>query len=58
VKIAMQLTLDGIIRALRLKVHTVGEDYEEAVRRAEQVERKDADAARAGIAAFCAGGWR
>jgi hypothetical protein len=26
VKIAMQLTLDGMIRALRLKAHTVGED--------------------------------
>ena len=35
-KIAMQLTLDGMNRALRLKGHTVGEDYEEAVRRAEQ----------------------
>jgi predicted RNase H-like HicB family nuclease len=32
----MQLTLDGMISAPRLKVHTVGEDYEEAVRRAEQ----------------------
>jgi hypothetical protein len=36
VKIAMQLTLDGMIRALRLKEHTVGEHYEEAVRPAEQ----------------------
>ena len=29
-KLAMQLTLDGMIRALRLKAHAVGEDYEEA----------------------------
>jgi hypothetical protein len=36
VKIAMQLTLDGMIRALRLKVYNVGEDYEEAVREVEQ----------------------
>jgi hypothetical protein len=36
VKIAIDLTLDGMIRALRLKEHTVGEDYEAAVRRAEQ----------------------
>jgi hypothetical protein len=35
VKIAMQLTLDGMIRALRLKAHAVGEDHEEAGRRAQ-----------------------
>jgi hypothetical protein len=40
VKIAMQLTLDGMIRSLRLKAHTVGENYEEAVRRAEQWSEK------------------
>ena len=34
-KIAMQLTLDGMIRALRLKAHAVGEDFEEAERRAQ-----------------------
>ena len=34
-KLAMQLTLDGMIRALRLKAHAVGEDYEEAGRRAQ-----------------------
>lgn len=33
-KLAMQLTLDGMIRAMRLKVHTMGEDYEVAERRA------------------------
>lgn len=33
-KMAMQLTLDGMIRALRVKLHTIGEDYEEAERRA------------------------
>lgn len=38
--IAMQLPLDGMIRALRLKAHTVGEDYEAAVRRAEQWSEK------------------
>lgn len=35
-KIAMQLTFDGMIRALRLKAHAVGEDFEEAERRAEE----------------------
>ena len=35
-KMAMQLTFDGMIRALRLKAHSVGEDYEEAERRAEE----------------------
>jgi hypothetical protein len=35
VKIAMHLTLDGMVRALRLKEHTVREHYEEAMRRAE-----------------------
>ncbi len=34
VKMAMQLTFDGMIRALRLKAHAVGEDFEEAERRA------------------------
>ena len=34
VKLAMQLTLDGMIRAMRLKVHALAEDYEEAQRRA------------------------
>jgi hypothetical protein len=29
----MQLTLDGMIRAMRLKMHMLGEDYEEAERR-------------------------
>ena len=33
-KIAMQLTLDGMVRALRLKAHAVGEDYEESERQA------------------------
>ena len=33
-KIGMQLTLDGMIRAMRLKVHTMGEDYDVAERRA------------------------
>ena len=33
-KIAMQLTLDGMVRALRLKAHAAGEDYEEAERQA------------------------
>jgi hypothetical protein len=32
----MQLTLDGMIRALRMKAHSVGEDFEEAERRAQQ----------------------
>jgi len=31
-KMAMQLTLDGMIRALRVKLHTIGEDFEEADR--------------------------
>lgn len=31
---AMQLTLDGMIRALRVKLHTIGEDFEETDRRA------------------------
>ncbi len=35
-KLAMQLTLDGMIRALRLKAHAVGEDFEEAELRAQQ----------------------
>ena len=34
-KMAMQLTLDGMIRALRLRAHAVGEDFEEAERLAE-----------------------
>jgi hypothetical protein len=29
----MQLTLDGMIRAMRLKMHMLGEDYEEVERR-------------------------
>ena len=32
-KLGMQLTLDGMIRAMRLKMHMLGEDYEEAERR-------------------------
>jgi hypothetical protein len=36
---AMQLTLDGMIRALRLKAHELAEDYEEAHRRS--VTRND-----------------
>lgn len=31
-KMALQLTLDGMIRALRMKVHELGEDYDEAER--------------------------
>lgn len=34
--LAMRLTLDGMIRALRLKLHDVGEDHEELRRRAER----------------------
>ena len=34
-KLAMQLTLDGMIRALRLKAHAVGDDHEEAGRGAQ-----------------------
>ena len=30
----MELTLDGLVRALRLKVHGLAEDYEEEHRRA------------------------
>lgn len=34
-KIAMKLTLDGMIRALRMRAHELGEvDYDEAERRA------------------------
>lgn len=29
---ALQLTLDGMIRALRMKVHELGEDHDEAER--------------------------
>ena len=32
----MQLTLDGMVRALRMKVHELGEDYNAAERQAEQ----------------------
>ena len=32
-KMAMQLTLDGMIRAMRLKAHAIGEDFDEAERR-------------------------
>ena len=32
-KLGMQLTLDGMIRAMRLKMHMLGEDYEEVERR-------------------------
>ena len=35
-KIAMHLTLNGMIHALRLRAHAVGEDFEETERRAEQ----------------------
>jgi hypothetical protein len=31
---AMQLTLDGMIRALNVRLHAVGDDFEEADRRA------------------------
>ena len=31
-KMALQLTLDGMIRALRMKVHELGEDHDEADR--------------------------
>ena len=58
VKLAMQLTLDGMIRALRLKAHAVGEDYEETRAPGRAAEREGADAAGVGIAAACAGGWR
>ena len=33
-KLTMELTLDGLIRALRLKEHGLAEDYEEEHRRA------------------------
>ena len=33
-KLAMQLTFDGMMRAMRLKLHTIGEDQDEAARRA------------------------
>jgi len=33
VKLAMQLTYDGMIRALRMKLHELGEDYDEVDRR-------------------------
>jgi hypothetical protein len=32
VKLAMQMTLDGMIRALRMKAHELGEDYEDTER--------------------------
>jgi hypothetical protein len=32
----MQLTLDGMIRALRMKVHEIGDDYDMAEQRAEE----------------------
>ena len=31
-KMAMQMTLDGMIRALRMKAYELGEDYDEAER--------------------------
>lgn len=39
-KFALQMTLDGMIRALRMKAHEMGEDYHEARLRAR--ERNDA----------------
>lgn len=35
-KFVMQLTLDGMVRALRMRAHELGEDYDEAQRRAEE----------------------
>jgi hypothetical protein len=32
----MQMTLDGMIRALRMKAHEIGDDYDAAERRAEE----------------------
>jgi hypothetical protein len=41
VKIAMQLTLDGMIRALRMRAHELAEvDYEEAERHATRRNEK------------------
>jgi hypothetical protein len=40
-KIAMKLTLDGMIRALRMRAHELGEvDYDEAERRATRRNEK------------------
>lgn len=36
----MQLTLDGMIRALRMKAHRIGDDYDVAERRAEERNEK------------------
>lgn len=36
----MQLTLDGMIRALRMRVHEIGDDYDAAERRAEERNEK------------------
>lgn len=34
-KLAMQMTVDGLVRALRMKAHEVGDDHEVVRRRAE-----------------------
>ena len=54
----MQVTLDGMIRAMRLKVHQIADDHEEAQRRAETRNETALTLLASEIAAACAGGWR